>query len=326
MNILVTGATGFIGHILVESLIKEGHEVTVLSRPGSQVSGLKQLKLNLSLASFDDLESLEKITRNKEIIFHLAGLINADSEAIRLYRQANVLPTSNLLKTADRAVLKSFVYCSTVGVYGRLDKLPADENTLPHPDNLYGQSKLEAEQICLDFYKNEDLPVVITRPSWVYGPGDKRTFKFFKAIDSGFFRIIGDGKISVHPVFVYDLVEALKLCAFKEKARGEIFIIGGNEVLELNELVSMTARVLNKPVPGQHIPLFLAEAGAALMEKPFGLLGKKPPLSRRRLEFFTRSHHYDISKSKRELSFEPGYSLADGLKITVGWYKKEGWL
>jgi len=326
LNVLVTGATGFLGSTLVERLVKDGHEVTVLSRRPCSLANLKRQKLNLCYASFGDLDTLRGITNGKEVIFHLAALINAPRESVHLYQQANVLTTKNLLRVIDRSVLKSFVYCSSVAVYGKLKNLPADETTGPHPDNLYGQSKYEAEKICMDFFNKEKIPVVIVRPTWIYGPRDRRTFKLFKLINNRFFKIIGNGEVLIHPVFVDDLVDALNLCAVEEKANGQTFIIGGKEVVELNNLVSLIAKALNKPSPRMHIPLWLAEIAAFILEKSYGYLGRQAPLSRRRLEFFTRSQQYDISKAERELSFKPRYDLIKGLNLTVNWYHKEGWL
>ncbi len=326
MNILITGATGFVGSRLVEKLVKDGHEVTVLSRQASSLANLKDQKVNLCYVSFTDLEVLKKAALGKEVIFHLAGLINAPREKVHLYYQANVSITKSLLKAVDKSVLKAFVYCSSVAVYGKLKKLPTDEKIPPRPDNLYGQTKFEAENICLDFFSKEDIPGIIVRPTWVYGPRDKRTFKLFKAIKKRIFRVVGQGKVLIHPLFVDDLVDALKLCAFNEKAMGEIFIVGGEEVVELNTLVNLIARALDKPLPKIHIPLKLAKTGAFFLEKPYYLFGKRPPLSQRGLEFFTRDQHYDISKAERELSFTPNHTLSEGINLTVDWYRKKGWL
>lgn len=326
MKILVTGATGFIGSSLVEKLVKDGQEVTVFSRQPGSPANLKRLKAALCYASFNEPDTLKEAARGKEIIFHLAGLINAPRELLHLYRQANVLTTRNLLRAADRSVLRAFVYCSSVAVYGQLKNLPADEKTPPSPDNLYGQSKYEAEEVCLDFFKKEQMPVSIVRPTWVYGPRDRRTFKLFKAIKKGAFAIIGDGKIRIHPLFIYDLVNAFKLCAFNEKAGGKIFLIGGEETLDLNNLVSLIAKALGRIPPRLHIPLKLAKTGAFTLENLYRPFGKKPPLSRRRLEFFTRNQQFNISRARRELSFEPEYGLPEGINITVNWYRKEGWL
>jgi len=326
LNILITGASGFIGSSLVEKLAEDHHEITVLLHKKKQHKDLKTYQVNSYYSSFSDINNLKKIAKGKEIIFHLAGLINAPREEAYLYYRANVMTTKNLLKAVDCSTLKSFVYCSSVAVYGNLKELPANENTVPKPDNLYGQSKYEAEKICLDFFHQKNIPTVVIRPTWVYGPRDKRTLRLFKAIKKGPFGLINTKKVLIHPVFVYDLVDALILCANNENAYGKIFLVGGEEVIELNQLITLIAKAINKSTPKMFIPLKLAKASAMVLEKLYLPFNKIPPISQRRLEFFSKNQHYDISRAKNVLSFKPKYNLSVGINLTANWYLREGWL
>ena len=144
------------------------------------------------------------------------------------------------------------------------------------------------------------MPGTVVRPVGIYGPGDMRFFKLFKFINSGKFRMIGNGKVLYHLTFVEDLAEGIALAGEKSEALGEIFTIGGDGYLTLSELVKKIARVLNKPVPGKmRIPVWPVWFSGLLCEIACKPLGITPPIFRRRVDFFIKDRAFDISKAKR---------------------------
>jgi nucleoside-diphosphate-sugar epimerase len=185
---------------------------------------------------------------------------------------------------------------------------------------------LEGEKIALNFFKSKGLNGTVVRPVGVYGPGDTRFLKLFKFINNGKFRMIGNGKVLYHLTFVEDLVEGFVLAGESDKANNEIFTIGGEGYLTLNELVEKISKILDKPVSKTSIPVWPVWIGAVLCEiicKPFGI---SPPLFRRRIDFFTKDRAFDISKAKTLLGYNPKIDLEEGLQKTAVWYRKNNLL
>lgn len=267
-----------------------------------------------------------KIGRNVEVVFNLASVLTPVNVSDSLYWDVNYYGTQNLLEACRYAGLRALVHCSSVGVFGPLSELPSRETSPCAPDNVYGKSKYRAELLALEYAEKYELPISVVRPAWIYGPGDRRTFKLFQAIAKRNFLMIGSGENFVHPVHVEDVVQGLKLCANHPAAPGEVFIIAGAKFVRLNQLVHAIADELDVKIPRLKIPVGLAKFVALICEKVFKLLRVQPPLHRRRLDFFLRDQAFDISKSLEFLGFKPKVDLKTGIKATVHWYKAHKWL
>ncbi|HJO63393.1 MAG TPA: NAD(P)-dependent oxidoreductase, partial [Desulfobacterales bacterium] len=214
----------------------------------------------------------------------------------------------------------------SVGVFGPLQSIPANEETKCNPLNYYEKSKYEAEEIVRDIGKRLNVPVSIIRPSWVYGPSDTRTFKLFRSINNRRFFIIGDGKTLIHPVYVKDVVQGLIRCAFEKNATNKTYIIAGNKAIMLQSLVEIIAKHLNRKIPRIRFPSWAAKKIAIGFEKIYGPFQKIPPISQRRLAFFSKNQAFDISKAKSEIGYQPEVDLDDGIMQTVKWYRGNNWL
>jgi len=327
--ILVTGSTGFIGSHLIRRLISQKQRLRILIRKNSQCGKiLKSALIEPFYGDLRDVSSLDGIMQDVDIVFHLASVINASREHKDMYWNTNVFGTQNLLEIIrkERRQIKKFVLCSSVGAMGPLESIPADEFTRCFPRNLYEKSKFEAERVARNFMKRERIPVSIVRPSWVYGPGDTRTLKLFKTIKNRKFIMIGDGKTLIHPVYVEDVVQGLILCAFDKKSEGQTYIIAGERSLPVSELVEAIGGYLNSSIPRGHLPLFLAKLFIIPFEVFYLPFSKRPPVSRRSLEFFGKYQSFSISKAKEELGYTPKTNLAKGLNMTIQWYRENNYL
>jgi nucleoside-diphosphate-sugar epimerase len=211
-----------------------------------------------------------------------------------------------------------------VGVQGEISDPPAKETAPYKPGDHYQESKMEGEKLALGFFEKYGMAGSVVRPVGIYGPGDTRFLKLFKFINNGKFRMIGPGNVLYHLTYVEDLVAGIILAGEKEAAIGNVYTIGGNEYLPLKDLVKLIADVLQKPVPGKHIPLTPVYMAAAVCETVCRPLGIEPPIYRRRLDFFTKDRAFDISKAREELDYQPRIALADGLAKTAQWYKEQG--
>src|SRR5688500_12685610 len=132
--------------------------------------------------SIADADMVTTLVDGIDQIFHLASAHLEISVPYAHYWKVNVGATVNLLRAAHDAGVKRVVYCSSVGVFGELAHLPADESTPCNPTNIYEQTKLAAEQAVQSFTREFGLPVIIARPAWVYGPGCPHTRKLFRTI------------------------------------------------------------------------------------------------------------------------------------------------
>jgi len=334
MKVLVTGGTGFIGSHLVERLSREKVKVRCLVRRQSNATFLKTLE-GIELFEGDLLRprSLFEASKGVRKIFHLAAVSHTLEDVdYSFFRRQNILPSINLAKAAIENKVEKFIYYSSIEAVGLRAatniKKPINESVTPSPETKYGRSKLEIERNLLDIHKNKSLPVVIIRPSVIYGPRDitHGPLKLFKSIQSGMFRIVGDGGNLVSWCYVENLVEATILAANKKISDGQIYFVNDEQPYEFKKIAEVAAKNLGVKLPGLRIPLFLAKLACMPIEIGFSFFKKDPPLSRSKLRLATQSFVYDISKAKKELGYKQVYSLAKGMKKTIAWYKENGYL
>ncbi len=329
MKILISGATGFLGSHLVRFLVQEGHTVSALVRTTSEVGELETLGAHLLYNdNAHDPESFNAIFSQEhdfDAVYHLASLLTLAKLKYDDYWAINVEVTRNLLEASlNFPSLKAFVYCSSVGVIGELPEIPANEDSRCAPDNDYGRTKYEAE--CLVREYADRLPVCSVRPAWVYGPGDTRTFKFFRMVARSRFFMIGDGKTRISPVYVEDVVQGLILCAEQiEKTRGGIFIVSGKESVALQALVENIAKEAGSKILPFRLPGAVANIAACACETICAYLGVEPIIHSSRLNFFFRNQAFDISKIRETTGYAPQIDLSEGIKRTVQWYRQQGW-
>lgn len=236
---LVSGANGFTGSYLTKHLLEKGYEVRVLVRKGSNLSTLDGLDVEYAYADLSDDAPLdESVMAGIDIVYHIAALFRAENVPKQLFWDVNVSGTEKMLKAAKVAKVKRFVHCSTVGVQGEIENPPAKEDAPYKPGDYYQESKRDGEILALEFFKREELPGTVVRPVGIYGPGDDRFLKLFRYIYNDKFRMIGSGNVLYHMTFVEDLVRGIALAGEKEAGLGEIFTIGGEGYVTLNEMVA----------------------------------------------------------------------------------------
>lgn len=326
MKALVTGANGFTGSYLTKLLLKKGYKVTALIRRSSNRANLDELEVDYlfkDIAS-DPIEPEE--LQGFDVIHHVAAAFRVENVPHSYFWDVNVEGTRKLLNAAEQAGVKRFVHCSTVGVQGEIASPPAKETAPYNPGDYYQKSKVDGEKLVLNFSEKSRMKISIVRPVGIYGPGDMRFYKLFKAVNSRKFKMIGNGQVLYHLTFVEDLVQGIYLAGEKEEAIGEIFTIGGDGYLTLQEFVEIIARVLDKPLSRIRIPVapvWFAGLCCEILFKPFKLT---PPIYRRRVDFFIKDRAFDTSKAKKLLGFKPSTSVEEGIRLTAEWYKEKGLL
>jgi nucleoside-diphosphate-sugar epimerase len=322
-KILVTGAGGFIGYNLCLALAGEGHQIVGVDLHYPE-NGLVSdgTYFDANVGDFRDAAKMKKWLAGVDHVVHLASAhlqISLDPAA---YWDINVHSLKPLLKLVQKAGVKRFIHVSSVGVYGNLHELPADEETDCRPQSIYGETKLAGEKEVLAYSREHAFPVVIIRPAWVYGAYCPRTIKLYRTLKKGRFVIIGDGRNLRHPIYIADMIEAVKLCMSNDNAVGSIFLIAGDKALSTRELISDFCSAMELPYPKIRLPYWMGCLIASVAEKTFGAVGKEPPISKRSLEFFDTNNAFNITRARTVLGFEPRVSFADGLKDTRDWLVK----
>jgi nucleoside-diphosphate-sugar epimerase len=218
------------------------------------------------------------------------------------------------------------VQCSTVGVHGGVEKPPADENAPIKPDDYYQETKYRGETLARELCPALGLPFSVIRPAAIYGPRETRFLKLAKSLKSGTFVMFGSKKVRYHFVHVDDLSDAFCLCAERDEAVGEAFIIADDHALTLTEIVRVMSEALGIRPPRLRLPYPLLYGAAAACEavlKPFPV---SAPLHRRRAAWFNSTRQFDITKARQRLGYAPKIAPEVGLKEMVGSYREAGWL
>jgi len=222
--------------------------------------------------------------------------------------------------------VRRVVHCSTVGVHGDVENPPANEDAPLRPGDIYQETKLEGERVAREAAAASGIELVIARPSGIYGPGDRRLLKLFRGVARRRFVILGRGDIYYHLTYVDDLVEGFRLCGTVPQAAGRTYILAGGEVGTLNELVHLIARESGvKPLPVR-LPVWPFWMAGAACEAVCVPLRVEPPIYRRRVDFFTKSRAFDISRARAELGYAPKVTLREGVRRSLEWYRLKGWI
>jgi nucleoside-diphosphate-sugar epimerase len=327
VRVLVTGATGFTGGHLARGLAARGYAVTAMVRDPDRASGLQHDGIAIVRGDLAEPGSLAPaLAGGFDVVYNIAALYRQAGLPEGVYHQVNAVAVGQVIEAAAGAGVRRVVHCSTVGVHGDVEHPPAGEDAPLRPGDVYQVSKVEGERIAREASARTGVDVVIARPSGIYGPGDRRLLKLFRGIARRRFVVLGDGRIFYHLTYIDDLVEGFRLCGETPRAAGRTYILAGAEVPTLNDLTALVAEEAGVPPPTLHVPawpFWLAGAACEAVCAPFGI---EPPLYRRRVDFFTKSRAFDISRAREELGYAPSVSLRDGIRRTLGWYKQQGWV
>jgi nucleoside-diphosphate-sugar epimerase len=328
VRVLVTGATGFTGGHLARTLASRGYEVRALVRHAAKARAADLTNPGIEVVEGDlqDADSLRRAATNVEVIYNIAALYRQAGLRDDVYRAVNAEAVGTIIDAAAAAGARRVVHCSTVGVHGDVEHPPANEDAPFRPGDIYQETKLEGERIALSHAGRTGVEVVIARPSGIHGPGDRRLLKLFRGVARRRFVILGDGRIFYHLTYIDDVVEGLRLCGEVPNAAGRSYIIAGGEVRTLNDVVALVAEEAGVPPPRLHIPAWPAWVAGAACEALCSPFGISPPLYRRRVEFFTKSRAFDITRARTELGYAPAVGLREGIRRTLAWYRAHGWL
>ncbi len=324
MRVLVTGATGFIGSHLVEALVAHEHDVVCLIRPGRPRRFIGELPVRWAVGSWEDPTFLQEVLRDRELVFHVAGLTKAARRED--FYQVNHLGTRAVVQACRAAAsLRRLVYVSSLAAAGPgRDGRPVHEDDPPRPITDYGRSKLRGEEeVRAEAGK---VPATILRPPAVYGPRDGDLLAAFRAVRRGVVPVPVRGAC-IDLCHVADVVAALLLAADRSEGVNETYFVAGQRPVSWEEAGEAIAAALGVRAVEVPIPAAAALAVAAGAEAWARLRGRTALLSRDKVrEMRERYWVCDTSKIQRALGFRPGVEVREGFRRTAEWYRQAGWL
>ena len=311
MKIVITGASGFIGKLLLKKHLELGDEVHVLSRRESTAF---EFYPNLFHHKCDllDLKNLQEFFIDADVLYHCAAEIRDESKM----HSVNVEGTKNLLREASGNV-KHWVQLSSVGVYGPISSGNVLETHSYNPINTYEKTKLESDLLVIAAAENNSFTYTLIRPSNVFGYGMKNNslFQLIKVVDKGFYFFIGAKGASANYISVSNVVQALYLGATNPRARNEIYSVSSWSTLE--HFIEIIANELGKPIPKLRIPLVFINCISVLMS-----LFSTNLLTASRIKALTNKSVYLTDKIEDQLGYKEVESMEAALIVLVGFYKK----
>ena len=309
MNILITGAAGFIGSHLAEALVEQGHRVKGIDNfmdyypRWMKEKNLERLR---SGSRFEFLEAdlletdLVALVRSVEAVIHLAaqaGVRASWGENFRTYSDNNVLATQKLLEACRGEGVNKFLYASSSSLYGDTDDLPMREESVLRPVSPYGVSKAAGEYLAYLYHKNFGVPTVSLRFFTVYGPRqrpDMAFHRFFKAaLEEKPLIVWGDGGQSRDFTFISDIVQGC-LRALEAGQDGSVYNLGGGSRRTLNEVLEAMRRITGKPLKVNYQPVQKGDV---------------------------RHTGASLEKIKTELGYNPQVSMMEGLEREWEWVR-----
>jgi len=326
MRAFVTGAGGFIGGRLVRWLRAHGWEVRGLVRPGRDPEPLRAIGAQPVVGTLDDLPVLRQACEGCEVVFHVAAALGPDAVPPTVFR-VNVDGTENVLQAACAAGARRLVFTSSVAVYGEAAPDGADEDTPPHPSGPYGESKLEAERLCLRYMREQGIEVVLLRPCFVYGPGDRYFLPTAVSIlRGGWFPVVDGGALPLDVVHVDDVVQAHLRVATVPQAAGRTYNVTDGRRRSVRELVALAARAMGVRVRLIPIPRTLVRPAAYLLRAAAELVRApgRELITPENFGAMLAPHHFSIARARRELGYEPTYQLEEVLPDLLNTFLFEG--
>ena len=309
MNILLTGANGFLGKSLLKDLLNDSYTVTASSR---RISILPSGCVGFGIVNMDSKTNWTDALAHQNVVIHCAARVHVmdekSSDPLEEFREVNTRGTINLAKQASNSGVKRFIFISSIKVGGESSSLgnPLTEDRKYVPDDPYGLSKYEAEQQLLELAKHSAMEVVIIRPTLIYGPGVKANFESMmnwasKPIPLPFGSITNKRSL----VSIDNLISLIKVCLTHPNAKNEIFYVNDDNDVSTSDLLRKLYRSFRNKTPLIPMPM-------TLINLLFKLIGKGGYSAR-----LLGSLQVDISKAKTLLNWTPPYSIDDSIDKTV---------
>ena len=306
--VLVTGASGFVGTALCAALPRHGFRVRRALR-GAAHSGDA-----IGVGSIDALTDWTAALAGVDVVVHLAArthdVLDPTPQRLDDYRRVNVAGTRRLAEQAAAAGVRRFVFMSSVKVNGESTRdRPFRESDVPDPQDAYGITKLEAEQVLAELSRHGTIEIVVLRPPLVYGAGVKGNFlRLTGLLARGVPLPLASVRNRRSLIYVGNLVEAIVTALRSAQAAGRTYLVSDGEALSTPDLLRRLARALGRDAR-------LLPCPAAVLRGVGALIGRSDEIAR-----LTGSLEVDSTRIRRELGWAAPHSPEDGFRETADWY------
>ncbi|MEJ0101826.1 MAG: NAD(P)-dependent oxidoreductase [Bacteroidota bacterium] len=324
-KVLITGASGFLGFHLIEAALANNLQVFAAVRKSSNIDHLRNLPVTFTYPDFGNLSKLQEeiISGQYAYIIHAAGITKANSK--QEYDLVNAGYSFNLGKVAEQAKdsIKKFIYISSLAAIGPLvnSEETINEFTPANPVTAYGKSKLMAEVMLQQL----SIPLIILRPTAIYGPRDKDIFIFFKTIKKGLEPYLGSHKQQLSFIYAKDVADAAVKALFSPY--NSSYNISDGNSYDRYDLAKYLKQYMRTKTLKFHLPGGVVKAIAFTLENTMKVFNKASVLNKEKLnELLASNWICDIEKARKELGFRPMYNLDTGVKESLEWYQQYKWL
>jgi nucleoside-diphosphate-sugar epimerase len=325
-KILLTGATGFIGGHLARRLLTERRAaVRALVRNPAKAAEIAKLGAELVEGDLTDPASLERAVSGCSLVIHAAAqLVSVPRREV--FEESNVGGTENLLRAAAAAKVARFVHLSTIAVFGLGTEGEVDERSpRRHSGDDYSDTKVDSEEVVLRYGREGRLPLVVLRPSMVYGPGSTHWSVIpLKRIKKEKLFVVSGGHGLVNYVYIDNLIDAILLAAEDDRAIGEAFNVNDGAV-SWRDFYGAYARMAGKDgVPSR--PLWVAKLWVHYRNVLAALRGEPSRVPANALGFLTVRAVFPQTHIEEKLGHRSRVSLEEGLRRTEAWFRETGLL
>jgi len=323
--IVITGATGHIGNVLVRQLLEKGEKVKVLVLPGEDLTPIKGLDVEKAEGDIRNLESLVKAFRGADIVFHLAAVISILPGRKKLLQEVNVIGTRNVVEACVKCGVRRLVYTSSIHALFKEPPPQFIDETIPFdPDNIVGEYAKSKVRATLEVLKGleKGLDVVVACPTGVMGPYDYRISEAGKTIID-----VAKGKCPIYIdgnqdfADVRDSAKGIILCGEKGR-KGEVYLLSG-ETISVTDLLLTASKISGAKMPKIKIPIPLAKILSIFTSIYYKLTKTTPRLTPYSIYVLTYPAFASDKKARQELGYSPRpirESIADAIK----WYRENG--
>lgn len=322
MEVLVTGATGFLAQNLIPQLQERGHRVRALVLPTEDTTWLKERGVVIHSGDVRKPETLVEPMRGAEGVFHMAALM-AMWRPMEVHYAVHVTGTENVCSAALEAGVGRVVHLSSAITYTPGAGVPIREDFPQHPlHEPHAVTKALGDKLVQRLIAEKGLPAVIIRPEAMFGPHDRINFRrLADRMRAGKGIIIGSGKNAVPFVYVTDVVRGLILALEHPDAVGEAFNITNDETMTEEEFLVAIAEEVGGTPPRIKVP-YAPLYGAAFVAEWIATLTRREPLvTRHGVQMFGSHNPLSIDKARRVLGYRPEVPLREGIRLAGAWYR-----
>jgi nucleoside-diphosphate-sugar epimerase len=326
VEILLTGASGLLGHHVITALQQRGDKVRALVLPNEDASRLEEHGVAIFRGDVREPETLVAPMRDADKVIHMAGMMGVWCP-LADYWAVNVTGTDNVCRAVLAAGVKRLVHISSWTVYGMNLGRPAREDFPLRPfQEPYAVTKTEGDKVVQRFIAEDGLPAVIVRPGTFFGPGDRLHFaRMADRVRTGLGLVIGNGRNALPFCYVTDVVQGVMLAADRERAVGQAYNITNDQLMTQGEMLRAIAEEIGAKGSLVHVPYYPLYAGAWGAEQVSAVMHsqKQPVVTRLGVKLFGTDNRHSIDKARHELGYAPHVSLREGVRLAAAWYRQQ---